>query len=74
MIRLVSKIVLGAVVALALMLGETTPSGNVQACDRGPCLCPQIYAPVKCSNGKTYPNQCEADCARAKNCVPTGDI
>ena len=40
----------------------------------GPKLCPDIYAPVICDNGKTYPNQCYADKAKAKNCVPTGDI
>jgi len=38
----------------------------------GPPLCPQIYAPVICSNGKIYPNQCYADKAHAKNCVPYG--
>jgi hypothetical protein len=38
----------------------------------GPPLCPQIYAPVICSNGKVYPNQCYADKAHAKNCVPYG--
>ena len=36
----------------------------------GPNVCPQIYAPVICSNGKIYPNQCYADKAKAKNCVP----
>lgn len=40
----------------------------------GPPLCPDIYAPVICSNGKIYPNQCYADRAKAKNCVPYGDI
>ena len=40
----------------------------------GPPLCPQIYAPVLCSNGKVYPNLCYADRAHAKNCVPYGDI
>lgn len=40
----------------------------------GPNLCPDIYAPVICSNGKIYPNQCYADRAKAKNCVPYGDI
>lgn len=40
----------------------------------GPTLCPDIWAPVICSNGKTYPNQCYADKARATGCVPTGDI
>lgn len=41
---------------------------------KGPCRCPQIYAPVECDNGKTYPNQCVADCRNAQNCVPTGDF
>lgn len=40
----------------------------------GPPVCPQIYAPVICSNGKVYPNQCYADRAHAKNCVPYGDL
>jgi hypothetical protein len=38
------------------------------------CTCPQLYAPVICDNGKTYVNSCYASCAKAKNCVPTGDI
>ena len=38
----------------------------------GPKVCPQIYAPVICSNGKIYPNQCYADKAHAKDCVPYG--
>lgn len=38
------------------------------------CICPLIYAPVKCSNGKTYPNLCTAECHHATGCVPTGEI
>jgi hypothetical protein len=38
----------------------------------GPCICPQIYAPVECRGGKIYPNQCVADCRNAKDCVPIG--
>lgn len=38
------------------------------------CICPMVYAPVICDNGKTYANPCLAGCAKAKNCVPTGDI
>ena len=34
--------------------------------------CPQIFAPVTCSNGMSYPNQCVADAACAKGCVPAG--
>lgn len=39
-----------------------------------PCQCPKIYAPVTCDNGKTYPNQCVADCRHADNCVPSGGV
>jgi hypothetical protein len=34
------------------------------------CICPMVYAPVKCSNGKTYSNLCVASCNRATGCVP----
>ncbi len=60
-----------AVVCLALAAGTVAILSEVQA---GPCRCPLIYAPVKCSNGKTYPNPCVADCHHAKDCVPTGDL
>lgn len=55
-----------AVIAVGtMMMLSSTP---VEA--KGRCLCPQVYAPVTCDNGKTYPNQCEANCKRARNCVP----
>ena len=60
-----------AVVCLALAAGAFAILSEVQA---GPCRCPLIYAPVKCSNGKTYPNPCVAGCHNAKNCVPTGEL
>ena len=44
----------------------------VTAAHAGPPLCPEVYAPVICSNGKIYPNQCYADRAHAKDCVPYG--
>ena len=37
-------------------------------------VCPKIYAPVTCDNGKTYPNQCVADRHHAQNCVPSGGL
>jgi len=40
----------------------------------GPPVCPAIYDPVICDNGKIYPNQCEADRHHAKNCVPYDDV
>lgn len=52
---------------------DATPADSAitDALARG-CLCPLIYAPVTCDNGKTYPNQCEADCHHARNCKPSG--
>jgi hypothetical protein len=42
--------------------------------EAGACICPQVYAPVVCDNGKVYANPCLAECRHAKNCVPTGDL
>jgi hypothetical protein len=36
------------------------------------CSCGISYAPVRCSDGKTYQNQCYATCAGATGCVPIG--
>lgn len=72
MIRKVTKIAMGAAIVAALLVGVAALYTEAQAAPA--CLCPDIYAPVKCSNGKTYPNQCVASCNKAKNCVPTGDI
>ena len=71
MIRRVVKFAMGTFVVSTLVVSGWALSGTVQA---APCRCPLIYAPVKCSNGNTYPNQCVADCHHAKNCVPTGEI
>ena len=62
----------GLVVAIAcagIVVGALAVFTEAQA---GGCRCPLIYAPVVCDHGKTYPNQCEADCHHATNCVPTG--
>lgn len=65
------RITVAAAFAFALVLGVSSLFTEAEA---GRCLCPQIYAPVKCDNGKTYPNACVAGCHNAKNCVPTGEI
>jgi len=65
---LVRGLVIGSV-SLALTAGAFAVFTEVQA---GPCRCPLLWAPVICDNGKTYSNQCFANCAHAKNCVPTG--
>lgn len=73
MVRRILKAAIGAAVALTFVIGIASLFAPAQAAFGG-CLCPDIYAPVKCSNGKTYPNLCVAQCNKAKNCVPTGDI
>ena len=66
------RFAVAAVVFASFVFGVSSMFAPTEAA--GPCLCPDIYAPVKCSNGKTYPNLCVANCRNAKNCVPTGDI
>ena len=61
------------VILIAAAVMTTLPNEPAQAADEalaGPPLCPKIYAPVVCDNGKVYPNQCEADRKRATGCVP----
>jgi len=41
---------------------------------KGDCNCPDVYAPVICSNGTVYSNLCQAGCAGATGCVPYGDV
>ena len=54
----------------AIMQGQPVqavrPGGGIQ--------CPLVYAPVICKGGKIYSNQCFADRAHAKDCVPYGEI
>ena len=59
-------IVAATFAAVALLSETATPA------QAGACRCPLIYAPVICDNGKVYSNQCFANCAHAKNCVPYG--
>ena len=66
-----AMVVLAVAVFASAVVGVISLSTPAVA---GPCICPKIYAPVICDNGKTYPNQCVADCRHARNCVPTGEI
>jgi hypothetical protein len=70
--RLVARFAIAAVVVGAIATGLASFAVPAQAASASACRCPLIYAPVACDHGKTYPNQCEADCHHAKNCVPTG--
>lgn len=57
--------------ALAVVVGSVAVAiASMSVASAGPAVCPQIYAPVICDNGKVYPNQCYADRHHAQNCVP----
>ena len=75
MIRRVMKFTISAAIATAFVLGASTVVTPIQASfGGGNCICPDNYAPVRCSNGVTYSNACRASCAHATGCVPAGDI
>lgn len=52
--------------ALALSALAATPSEAARP------LCPDVYDPVICSNGRVYSNSCYASVAGATGCVPYG--
>lgn len=56
---------------LIALAGGVLVSAVHAAGDAG--ACPDIVRPVICSNGHVYINQCYANLAHAKNCVPYGD-
>ena len=75
MIRRAMKFAISAAIATAFIVGIATLVAPVQASfGGGHCICPDVYAPVKCSNGVTYSNGCVASCAHATGCVPAGNI
>ncbi|HYG61503.1 MAG TPA: hypothetical protein VEL74_02895 [Thermoanaerobaculia bacterium] len=60
--------------ALVLCAGALATGGPLMAhhggCHPNPrALCPDVYAPVTCSNGVTYSNSCRASAACATGCV-----
>ena len=73
MIRRSLKFAIGAVVATAFVVGVSAFVAPASAAFRI-CICPDVYAPVKCSNGVTYSNSCVASCQHATGCVPAGNI
>ena len=65
------KLLVAFAVVAAFAVGAFSLFTEAQA---GGCICPAIYAPVLCDNGRTYSNACVAACAHAKNCVPVGGV
>ena len=75
MIRRAIRIVIGTAVFSVFMIGLSSLFAPAQASfGGGNCICPDVYAPVICSNGVTYSNSCRASCAHATGCHRTGDI
>ena len=73
--RVVASLALAAVICAVAAVGIVAlTAATATPAEAGPCICPLIYAPVICDNGKTYPNPCVANCRHAKNCVPTGEL
>jgi hypothetical protein len=68
-----SRRIVGAFCVAALLAGASVAlAGKPQKPPTPPiCDCYPIEAPVICSDGITYLNQCVATCADATNCVPT---
>lgn len=58
-----------AVAGVAIMAVQTA-----SAVLPGRCICLDVYRPVLCPNGITYPNSCYASCAGQRNCIPAGAI
>jgi len=61
-----------AVFAIVVATVGALDLGAAPAVAAPACRCPLIVDQVICSNGKTYINQCFANCAHAKDCVRIG--
>jgi len=64
-----SRIGKGLIALAAIM---TAGAGVSALAAGGGGVCPAIYAPVKCADGKTYTNSCWASLAGQTNCTPVG--
>ena len=73
--RRLVKFAVSSVLGATFVFGVVALSAPAQArFGGGGCICPDVYAPVTCSNGVTYSNGCVASCAHATGCVPSGQI
>jgi hypothetical protein len=74
-ISLIPKIALAAALAAgALSIPAPSQAAFGSGCGGSGTLCPDVYAPVICSNGHVYSNSCEASKACATGCVPYADV
>jgi hypothetical protein len=71
---MLKRVFVGAIaLGLVVVVASVTASAVKAASGGGGYACPDIYAPVICSNGQIYPNACYASLAKAKNCHPWGN-
>lgn len=73
MSRRIVKMVFGAALSMTFVFGMAALFAPAQAAFKI-CICPDVYAPVTCSNGRTYSNSCVASCNHATGCVPSGNV
>jgi hypothetical protein len=75
MVRRIVKFAASSALAATFVFGVFALAAPAHAVfGGGHCICPDVYAPVTCSNGVTYSNGCVASCAHATGCVPSGQI
>ncbi len=69
---LVGVLAVGMFVALSASSAYAGKGGKGGGgdCPRVGILCPMVWAPVTCDDGKTYSNSCIAYVHCAENCVP----
>lgn len=69
------KMLVMASVLFTTALAATVPSMAAPGCKKNPNpICPAIFDPVTCDNGKTYSNSCFAQADCATGCVSTGGV
>ena len=74
LVRILFVMALVAVVAVGTVaITKGKGGGGGGGCPNRHLVCPALWAPVICDDGKTYSNQCYADRVCATGCEPTGE-
>lgn len=66
---------LASILTAGSIAAATPAMANHGGCHKNPNpICPAIFDPVVCDNGKTYSNSCFAAADCATGCVSTGGV
>jgi hypothetical protein len=69
----IKKLALASVLCAGALALATPTMANHGGCHKNPHpICPAVFDPVTCDNGKTYQNSCFAQADCATGCVPAG--